>query len=319
MYNSFFGLCRSPFENTPNPAFTYPTARYEESLAALYYVVKRRKGIGVVTGESGTGKTLVIRSLLELLNRNQVAYAYVFNGRLSAHEFLQYIARDFGLPVSGKSKGELIFDLGNYLVTRHQKNLTTVLVVDEAHQLPIELLEELNLLTNLETAQEKLLQILLVGQPKLDRSLDSSDLLQLKQRIAIRAQLRPFEERETTEYIRHRIRVAGGDPIASTLFSDTITRVIHMHSRGIPRLINTICENALITCYARQVTTVAEETIEEVVSDLHLDIVQPEPASVSTRQMDAWEIAKALFELVEYVQNVCARESHHTLARISRP
>ena len=189
MYKAFYNLKRNPFELPPDPSFLFPTSRHNEALAALYYGVRRHKGFVVMTGEVGTGKTLLVRCLLQLLRGTNVAYAYVFNSRLSSTEFLQYVAGDFGLAASGKTKGELLLELGSFLVARHQKNLTTVLVADEAHHLSAEVLEEIRLLTNLETSQGKLLQILLVGQPELDEKLDSVELRQLKQRIALRSHL----------------------------------------------------------------------------------------------------------------------------------
>ena len=193
MYKSFYNLKRNPFEITPDPSFLFPTRRHNEALAALYYGVRRHKGFVVLTGEVGTGKTLLLRCLLQLFKQNNdVAYAYIFNGRLSPAEFLQYIAADFGLPAAGKNKGELLIDLGGFVIERARRKLTTVLVVDEAHHLSAEILEEIRLLTNLETTHQKLLQILLVGQPELDEKLDSVGLRQLKQRIALRSHLEPW-------------------------------------------------------------------------------------------------------------------------------
>src|SRR6201981_4145351 len=164
MYKRFYNLQRNPFEITPDPSFLFATKKHNEALASLYYGVKRRKGFVVMTGEVGTGKTLLVRCLLQILSRANVAYAYVFNPRLSPMEFLQYVAGDFRLPTAGKSKSELLLDLCNFVIGRHQKGLATVLVVDEAHHVSVEVLEEIRLLTNLETPQEKLLQILPDGQ-----------------------------------------------------------------------------------------------------------------------------------------------------------
>ncbi len=211
MYKAFYNLQRNPFEISPDPSFLFPTRRHNEALAALYYGVRRHKGFVVMTGEVGTGKTLLVRCLLQLLNRNDVSYAYIFNSRLSPLEFLQYVAGDFGLPTSGKNKSELLMELSNYLIARHLKKLTTVLVVDEAHHVSAEVLEEIRLLTNLETTQEKLLQILLVGQPELDEKLDSVELRQLKQRIALRSQLEHLNLDETRGYIHRRLELAGSD------------------------------------------------------------------------------------------------------------
>ena len=280
MYKRFYNLQRNPFEITPDPSFLFPTKRHNEALAALYYGVRRHKGFVVMTGEVGTGKTLLVRCLLELLNRRNVAYAYVFNSLLSPLEFLHYVAGDFGLPASGKSKSELLLELSSYLIGRHQKKLTTVLVVDEAHHLPVEVLEEIRLLTNLETSQEKLLQILLVGQPELDEKLDSIELRQLKQRIALRSQLEPLNLEETKGYIQRRLQLAGATSNAATLFPPETIAKVYRHSRGIPRLINTVCENALITAFARQSQTVTPDVIDEVAADFRLGIVRPTLAAV---------------------------------------
>src|SRR5450755_1101313 len=230
MYKSYFNLKRNPFEITPDPSFLFPTRRHNEALAALYYGVRRHKGFVVMTGEVGTGKTLLVRCLLELLNRRNVAYAYVFNSLLSPLEFLHYVAGDFGLAASGKTKSELLLELSSFLIERHQQRLTTVLVIDEAHHLAPEVLEEVRLLTNLETAQEKLLQILLVGQPELDEKLDSIELRQLKQRIALRSQLQPLDLAETAGYIQRRLQLAGSSAPAAVFPPDAVAAV-HRHSR----------------------------------------------------------------------------------------
>ena len=197
MYKRFYNLQRNPFEITPDPSFLFATKKHNEALAALYYGVRRRKGFVVMTGEVGTGKTLLIRCLLNVLNRANVAFAYVFNPRLSPVEFLQYIVGDFRLVVPGKTKSDLLRVLNDYVISRHQKGLTTVLVVDEAHHLSTDVLEEIRLLTNLETSEQKLLQILLVGQPELDDKLDAIELRQLKQRIALRSHLGALSLDET--------------------------------------------------------------------------------------------------------------------------
>jgi general secretion pathway protein A len=273
MYKTFYGLRRNPFEITPDPSFLFPTIRHKEALAALYYGVRRHKGFVVMTGEVGTGKTLLVRWLLQLLKGTNVAYAYVFNSKLSSFEFLQFLAGDFGLNTSGKTKSDLLLELARFLVTRHQQKLTTVLVIDEAHHLSTDVLEEVRLLTNLETADEKLLQILLIGQPELDEKLDLVELRQLKQRIALRARLEPLDREETSGYIERRLQMAGAEFEASTLFPSDSVFEIYRYSRGIPRLVNTICENALITAYARQVRTIPVEIIHEVAKDFRLNLV----------------------------------------------
>jgi len=272
VYKKFFNLTRSPFELTPDPAFLFSTRRHNEALAALYYGVRRHKGFVVVTGEVGTGKTLILRCLLRLLKQSSdIAYAYIFNSLLSPTEFLQYIVADFGLPASGKNKSELLFELSQFLIARGAKKLTTVLIVDEAHHLSAEILEEVRLLTNLETPEDKLLQIMLVGQPELDEKLDSPGLRQLKQRIALRARLNPLNESETKGYIERRVYVAGRDSKAGALFPMQTITAVYQHSRGLPRLINTICENSLIAAYARQTQEVTPDIVEDVAKDLRFD------------------------------------------------
>ena len=251
MYKRFYNLQRNPFDITPDPSFLFPTKKHNEALAALYYGVKRRKGFVVLTGEVGTGKTVLVRCLLQILNRANVAFAYVFNPVLSPMEFLQYVAGDLRLETAGKNKTDLLLELSSYVIARHQKGLTTVLVVDEAHHLSTEVLEEIRLLTNLETGESKLLQILLVGQQELDEKLDSVDLRQLKQRIALRSHLASLDLEETCGYVYRRLQIAGSANPAEIFPMETIVE-LHRQSRGLPRLVNTICENALIHGYARQ-------------------------------------------------------------------
>jgi general secretion pathway protein A len=309
MYKAFYSLKRNPFEITPDPTFLFPTRRHNEALAALYYGVRRHKGFVVLTGEVGTGKTLLLRCLLQSLKRSEdVKYAYVFNGRLSPLEFLQYVASDLGLPAAGKNKSELLLQLAGYVVSRGEKKLTTVLVVDEAHHLSTDILEEIRLLTNLETADEKLLQILLVGQPELDEKLDSIDLRQLKQRIALRSHLTQLDLGETKGYIERRLELAGS-PNPSTLFPQQTIATVHRHSRGIPRLINTICENALVTAYARQAASVTPDIIDAIATDFRLGVqTAPVEKKKTHGELDMQKAARTLLELYARLQGEQARE-----------
>jgi len=304
MYESFYQLKRTPFGISPEPEFFFPTPSHNEALATIYHAVRGHKGFAVLTGEVGTGKTLVVRCLFDLLGQNtDVAYAYVFNGLLSSSEFLQYIARDFGLPTSGKNKGEILADLSKYVVERAERKTTTILIVDEAHHLSIDILEEIRLLTNLETSHEKLLQVLLVGQPELDGKLDSPILRQLKQRIAHRARLIPLSLEETTGYIESRLQIAGADSSRGFIFSAQTIAAVHHYSRGVPRLINTICENALITAYARQLPSVTPEIVETAAADLRLGIeTDPALRECDVPDADTLRAAKTLLELFEYLK-----------------
>jgi general secretion pathway protein A len=272
MYKSFFHLARNPFDLTPDPNYFVSTKEHNEALATLYYGVRWHKGLVVVTGEVGTGKTLLLRCLLRLLKDSKdIEYAYVFNGLLSPVEFLQYVLSDFGLPVSGKNKSELLLDLGRFLIARGAKKLTTVLIIDEAHLLSAEILEEIRLLSNLETTDDKLLQIVLVGQPELDQKLDSVRLRQFKQRIALRAQLAPLSQDETREYIEKRLQIAGADLEGEAIFPAEAAAAVYGRSQGLPRLINTICENALIAAYSRQVHSVTPEIVNDMAREFRLN------------------------------------------------
>jgi general secretion pathway protein A len=319
MYKAFYNLKRNPFELPPDPSFLFPTNRHNEALAALYYGVRRQMGFVVLTGEVGTGKTLLVRCLLRLLRGSNVAYAYVFNSRLSSTEFLQYVAGDFGLAASGKTKSELLLGLGSFLVARHQRNLTTLLVADEAHHLSAEVLEEIRLLTNLETAQGKLLQILLVGQPELDEKLDSVELRQLKQRIALRSHLLPLDLEETRGYIQRRLQLAAANPPAETIFPEETLAEVYRNSRGVPRLINSICENALIGAYARQLKSVSPDIIAEVAADLRLNLVRAPRAPEITRNDDEelWQALKTLLQTHGPLQSMRSRDSESFVSTIS--
>ena len=297
MYKSFYSLKRNPFDITPDPSFLFPTSRHNEALSALYYGVRRHKGFVVLTGEVGTGKTVLLHYVLQLFKQSKdVAYAYIFNGRLSPVEFLQYFAGDLGLPATSKSKGELLLQIAHYVIGRSQRNLTTALVVDEAHHLSAEILEEIRLLSNLETPQEKLLQILLVGQPELDEKLDSVSLRQLKQRIALRSHLLPLNSDETKGYIDRRLQLAGC-AYPSALFPPETVAAVYQHSQGLPRLINTICENALIAAYARQMRSVSPDIIDDIATDFRLGIQTPPLESGNSGELDARKAAQTLLQL----------------------
>ena len=272
MYKAFYGLKTNPFELSPDPKFFFGTPRHNEALASLSHGIDRRKGFIVVTGEVGTGKTLLARCLLQSLSWQKIAFAYVFNPILSTLEFLQYAARDMDVPVIGATKGELLAELNRYLISRHHQNSTAALIVDEAHLLSWDLLEEIRLLTNLETSKEKLLQIVLIGQPELDDKLNSQDLRQLKQRVALRCFLEPLSRQQAQQYIERRLWFAGARDRHTRIFSPESVDLIHAYSNGIPRLINTICEAALITSFALKRPAVQGDSIQEVASDFCLNL-----------------------------------------------
>jgi general secretion pathway protein A len=311
MYKNFFGLNRNPFEISPDPYFLFSTERHNEAVASIYYGIRRRKGFVVMTGEVGTGKTLLVRCLLELLIRQQLSFANVFNPLLSGAEFLRYVVGDLGLKPSDSSKSSLLLALNEFLIARYRKGLTTVLIVDEAQHVLPEVLEEIRLLTNLETSQEKLLQILLVGQPELEQRLDSPELRQLKQRIALRCRLEPLGEQDTRNYVVQRLRRAGMAAGAEAVFPPETIRVVYQHSHGIPRLINTLCENTLIAAFARQVRSVAPELVQEVSAEFRLEPDSTKP-SHKTNGHDQQAASKTLIELLESLQRFRARGTSAT-------
>ena len=269
MYNAFFQLVQSPFEITPDPSFFYATPQHQEALAGLYYGIKAAKGFMVLTGEVGTGKTLVVRCLQELLDKNRVTYAYVFNPRLSSQQFLSYVAEDLGLSPHPTTKSDLLIGLSRLLIERHRRGAMTMLVVEEAQHLTPVVLEEIRLLTNLETVRGKLLQILLVGQPELQERLDSPALRQLKQRVAHWFRLHVLSENETYDYVRCRLKLAGDK--SGGIFTATALERVYRYSHGTPRLINTLCDNAMMSAFALHNDRVTPELIEEAAADLCLN------------------------------------------------
>jgi general secretion pathway protein A len=297
VYKQFYSLTRSPFEISPDPRFYYPTPLHNEALANLLYGIKKRKGFVVTTGEVGTGKTLLLQCLMQWLSRNQIAFSHIFNPRLTVIEFFQYFCADLGLPCEGKNKSELLIQLNQYLIGRYRRGSTTVLIVDEGQLLEWEVLEEIRLLTNLETVQQKLLQIILVGQPELEDKLDSSNLRQLKQRISFRCRLEPLSREELKKYIDRRLEVAGARPGSPALFPEATVDQVLRYSKGIPRLVNTICESALITGYARQVRSITPEIIDQVAIDSRLEeVAQP---TLVRKALDPEAVLKGLFEMIQ--------------------
>ncbi|MFN8008871.1 MAG: AAA family ATPase [Terriglobia bacterium] len=268
MYESFFKLKEKPFNLTPDPRFIYFTERHCEALANLVYGIRERKGFMVLSGEVGTGKTTLVNALLDTLDRTGVMTAFIFNPILTSSEFFEYLLADFNIKYNGSSKTQALIKLNSLLLERYRTGQVTVLVVDEAQNLSAEILEEIRLLTNLETATEKLLQIVLVGQPELSLKLNSSELRQLKQRINLRCNLEPLSLAETRDYIKTRLEIAGLPD--QQIFPSSVITEIYRFSSGIPRLINTISDNALLTSYACDCDQVTTEIIMEVVEDLEL-------------------------------------------------
>jgi general secretion pathway protein A len=268
MYKAFFGFAENPFNMSPDPSFLFRSAQHEEALANLIYGVQSRKGFVVLTGEVGTGKTTMLECLRDFLSSQQITYASLFNSRLNVQQFFEMIAYDFGLRCTRTSKTEVLFALNEMIIERANLGRTTVLIVDEAHNLDWEVLEEIRLLGNLENRRGKMLQILLAGQPELDRKLEAPDFRQLKQRIALRCVLQSFQLEETLEYIHSRLTRAGLRD--QTVFPAEILREIHFRTQGIPRVINAMCDNLLLTAFAMETKVVTTPMVDEVSADLRL-------------------------------------------------
>ncbi|HEX7362854.1 MAG TPA: AAA family ATPase [Bryobacteraceae bacterium] len=269
IYNAYFGLAQNPFNISPDPEFLYRSPQHEEALANLIYGVRGRKGFIVLTGEVGTGKTTMLECLRDYLDSQRIEFAFIFNSRLSPDQFFDMMAYDFDLQCDRKSKTEVLFALHQLLVNQSERGRTCVLIVDEAHNLEWEVLEEIRLLGNLENRQGKLLQVILAGQPELDRKLDAPNLRQLKQRIVLRCSLNPLSAEETAAYIETRLARAGMPNQA--IFSPDLIQEIHFRSRGIPRLVNLVCDNLLVTAFAMEQRTANFEMLEEVCQDLRLE------------------------------------------------
>jgi len=269
MYEKFFNLKQNPFNVTPDPEFLYLGEKHREALAHLVYGIKEKKGFIVITGEVGTGKTTLIHCLLERFDGgNGTKAAFLFNPKLTATEFIQFILKDLGLTVNGTTKGDSLHRLNEYLLDAYEKGERVILIVDEAQGLDPNVLEEIRLLSNLETPKSKLLQIILAGQPELDRTLSQSEFRQIRQRINMRYHLKPLSEKETKEYIRKRLHIAGGkDP----LFTNKAIKEVYRSSGGIPRLINILCDNSLLNGYSSGQKVIGTRLVREAVKDLKLE------------------------------------------------
>jgi len=265
MYEAHFCLNENPFGVNPDPRFLFLSEVHQEALAHLVYGVRQRKGFIVITGDVGTGKTTLLNKLLQGLDA-RTRWVFLSNPRLSAEDFLRTIARSLGLELEGEfSKADFLFRLEGLLAGALRRSENVVLVVDEAQNLSPELLEEIRLLSNLETAAEKMLQIILVGQQELNDKLLRDDLRQLRQRVSIKYHLQPLGAEDARRYVLHRLAVAGGE---GSLFSPEALREIYAASRGFPRLINNICDNALLTAYSQDLDRVDETVMRQTLRDI---------------------------------------------------
>ena len=273
MYKSFYGLKENPFNVNPDPRFLFLTKEIEEALTGLMYGIQTRKGFITLTGEVGTGKTTLINRLLDWLHHRRARTAFLFNSRMNSSQLFDFILAEFDIPCESKSKSQQLLKLNHWLLERYRDGETVVLIIDEAQNLTYPVLEEIRLLTNLETSTEKLLQIVLSGQPELEEKLKLPQLRQLRQRIMLRCRTTPLSEDQTREYIAERLRIAGasGDPI----FSTKTIEAIHVYSMGIPRVINLLCEHSLVNGFVEQQRPIQAKIVEDVAHEFQLDEVEP--------------------------------------------
>lgn len=275
MYKDFFGLQEFPFNVNPDPRFLFPTRETEEALACMTYGIQQRRGFVLLTGEVGTGKTTLLNKLLEWLRGEKLSTAFIFYPRVTTSQFLDLMMADFEIPKKSHQKSQILIQLNEWLLKRYRAGRTAVLIVDEAQNLSSDVLEEIRLLTNLETSREKLLQIVLSGQPELEHKLNQPHLRQLRQRITLRCKTSLLTKVETQGYISERLRIAGSN--GAPIFTSEAVEVVHKFSAGIPRLINLLCEHSLITGFAEQRKPVPASVIEGVARDFELDRIDPIP------------------------------------------
>jgi general secretion pathway protein A len=284
MYKGFFGLTDNPFNVNPDPRFLYFTKEIEEAFSGLKYGIQNRKGFITLTGEVGTGKTTLVNRLLDWLHEERVRTAFLFNSRMNSSQLFDFILAEFGISCDSRSKSQLLMKLNGFLLDRFRAGETTVLIVDEAQNLTYPVLEEIRLLTNLETSTEKLLQIVLSGQPELEEKLKLPQLRQLRQRIMLRCKTSALSKEQTHDYIVERLRIAGHD--GPPIFSSDAVAMVHKYSVGIPRVINLLCEHSLINAYVEQQRPISAKTVEEVAKEFQLDEVAP-TAPPQSMKLDA--------------------------------
>jgi type II secretory pathway predicted ATPase ExeA len=286
MYRHFFGLNVLPFGACPDPRFLYQMPQIQEALACLQYGIAARKGFVVMTGEVGTGKTTLLKTVLSSFVEESFSMAYVFNPRLDVLDFLEFVLTDFGIPFNTRTKSGMLLQLNRWLIDRYRNHEICSIVVDEAQNLSWDLLEEIRLLTNLETSSEKLVQIVLSGQPELEEMLRNPRVRQLRQRISLWCKTRPLTREETKAYIAERLRIAGA---SQPVLSPEAVQLVYRYSKGIPRVINLICEHAMISAYVEQIKPIPARIVESVSIelDLHQQPFLISPMALSGLQEDA--------------------------------
>jgi len=272
MYKNFFGLKENPFNVNPDPRYLVITSQIEETLSNLMYGIHTRKGFITLTGEVGTGKTTLIHKLLDWLHHRRARTGFLFNSRMNSTQLFDFILSEFEISCDSKSKSQQLMKLNRWLLDRYRMGETAVLILDEAQNLTFPVLEEIRLLTNLETSTEKLLQIVLSGQPELEEKLRLPELRQLRQRIMLRCKTAQLTKEETREYVSDRLKKAGAN--AGPIFSPQALDAIHLYSMGIPRVVNLLCEHALVNAFAENQRPILPKVIEEVAREFQLDEVE---------------------------------------------
>ncbi len=288
MYKSYFGLKENPFNVNPDPRYLYLTKQIEEALTGLMYGIQTRKGFITLTGEVGTGKTTLVNRLLDWLRQRRTRTAFLFNSRMNTSHLFDFILAEFDIPCESRTKSQQLMKLNQWLLERYRAGETAVLIVDEAQNLTYPVLEEIRLLTNLETSTEKLLQIVLSGQPELEDKLKLPQLRQLKQRITLRCKTAPLTKEQTHAYIAERLRIAGS---VEQIFSPESMDAVHLYSMGIPRIVNLLCEHSLINTYVEQERVVTPKIVEDIAREFQLDEIDPIPpprSSVSPTDNDVY-------------------------------
>ena len=287
MYKSFYGLKENPFNVNPDPRFLFLTKQIEEALTGLMYGIQTRKGFITLTGEVGTGKTTLVNRLLDWLHHRKSRTAFLFNSRINSNQLFDFILAEFDIPCEFKSKSQQLMKLNSWLLERYRMGETVVLIIDEAQNLTYPVLEEIRLLTNLETSTEKLLQIILSGQPELEEKLKLPQLRQLRQRIMLRCKTAALSKEQTQSYIVERLKIAGAPDDA--IFSAAAVDAIHIYSLGIPRVINLLCEHSLVNGFVEQQRPIQPKIVEEVAREFQLDEVEPiAPAGGSRIDTDVY-------------------------------
>lgn len=281
MYKNFFGLKENPFNVNPDPRFLFLTKEIDEALSGLMYGIQNRRGFITLTGEVGTGKTTLVNRLVDWLHQQRARTAFLFNSRMNTNHLFDFILAEFGISCESTSKSQQLMRLNKWLLERYRAGELTVLIVDEAQNLTYPVLEEIRLLTNLETSTEKFLQIVLSGQQELEEKLKLPQLRQLRQRIMLRCKTVPLTQAQTHDYIAERLRIAGAS--GELIFTPKTVETVYLYSLGIPRVINLLCEHSLINAYVEQQRPISPKIVEDVAHEFQLDEVEPTAPAGSTR------------------------------------